>query len=118
MRRVLIVEDNHESAQTIAWLLESFGHHTMIVTDGRQALERALAYGPDVCLLDIGLPGISGYDLCRMLRGEPALQKALYIAQTGWSTPEHRQLSKDAGFDHHLVKPVDFRKLETILQSA
>ena len=117
-KKILLAEDDDSMRRLLEVILKKAGFEVISTEDGLQAMQFALKDSIDAVVADAIMPGLTGYDLCRMLRGEPALQKALYIAQTGWSTPEHRQLSKDAGFDHHLVKPVDFRKLETILQSA
>lgn len=115
--RVLIVEDNPALAQTTGWLVESLGHDYRLAQNGPDALDIAPAFRPDVVMLDIGLPGMSGYDICRAMRRMPELAGTLFIAQTGWGQSEHRQMAADAGFDHHLVKPVDFDRLQALLAS-
>jgi signal transduction histidine kinase len=113
--KVLIVDDMIEVAQTVGWLLEEMGHTYHMVHDGRQALEAARDLRPDVILLDIGLPGMDGYAVCRLLRQDPDLKHTTIIAQSGWGQDTHKAASADAGFDHHLIKPVDFRTLERLL---
>ncbi|MBN8532392.1 MAG: MASE1 domain-containing protein [Alphaproteobacteria bacterium] len=115
--RVLVVEDSAPLAQTLGWMLETIGHETRMAHDGEKALSAAREFRPEVVLLDIGLPGMNGYDLCAKLREEPALRGAVFIAQTGWGQKEHRDRAQAAGFDHHLVKPVDMSALESLLQS-
>jgi CheY-like chemotaxis protein len=113
--KVLVVDDNEASAKTIGWMIEAMGFEAKIMTSGMHALEVAQTYRPDVILLDIGIPDINGYDVCRTLRHFPEFKDTLFIAQTGWGQDEHRQRSKEAGFDHHMVKPIDFKTLEDLL---
>ena len=113
--RVLIVEDNPALAQTAGWLVETMGHDYRLAHNGNDALAAAVEYRPDVVMLDIGLPGMNGYDICRLMRQKPELQTTLFIAQTGWGQSEHLQMASDAGFHHHMVKPVDYDKLEKVL---
>ena len=113
--RVLVVDDNAPSAKTIGWMLELEGHEPKLAHDGAEALSVAGTFHPDAILLDIGLPGINGYDLCRQLREDPRFKDTLLIAQTGWGQERDRQLAKEAGFDHHLVKPVSFEELSKLL---
>jgi signal transduction histidine kinase len=113
--RVLVVDDNREVAQTIGWMLEAIGHEHEIVHDGRQALESARAYRPDVVLLDIGLPGMDGYAVCRAFRGDEELKRTPIIAQTGWGQVRDKAMASDAGFDQHLTKPVSLAQLEAVL---
>jgi CheY-like chemotaxis protein len=87
----------------------------MIATDGTQALQKAVTYQPDVILLDIDLPKMNGYDVCRAVRGHVWGKHIVIIALTGWGQDEDRQKSKSAGFDGHLVKPVDHAALMTLL---
>ena len=112
-RRILVVDDNLDSAETLAMLLEMRGNEVRVAYSGGQAMEEARAFVPGVVLLDIGLPDMSGYDVARALRQEPALAQALLIAQTGWGQEEDRRCSREAGFDYHLVKPID---LDTLLR--
>jgi signal transduction histidine kinase/ActR/RegA family two-component response regulator len=115
--RILVVEDNIPSAKTLGWLLEAMGHEVQLVHDSASAVETAKSFVPDVALLDLGLPNMNGYDLCRVLRCDPALRHTVFIAQTGWGQEAHKQRSKEAGFDYHLVKPVDIRHMEALLDS-
>ena len=116
--RVLVVDDNFASAQTLGWALEMFGCEVAIETSSKAALDTAASFRPDAALLDIGLPDMNGYDLCAALRKIPGLENSVFIAQTGWGQPEHRLRSTQAGFNHHLVKPVDLAQLRTILQDS
>ncbi len=106
-RRILVVDDNVDSAKTLAMLLQLTGNEVRTAHDGPSALEVAAAYVPDVVLLDIGLPGMSGLDVARRMREMPRLRDTMLIAQTGWGQQEDRRRSEEAGFDAHLVKPVD-----------
>jgi len=117
-RRVLVVDDNRDSAETIAMLVELWGHDVRVVHDGPAALasvSESADWCPEVVLLDIGLPGIDGYEVARRLRQVPSLAGILMVAMTGYGQERDRQLSREAGFDHHLVKPVDPVKLQGLL---
>jgi signal transduction histidine kinase/ActR/RegA family two-component response regulator len=106
--RVMIVDDNVDGAVSLSLFLEAAGgHHVCTYYDGGAALAWAGSEAPDVLILDIGLPDISGYELARRLRALPALDEALFIALTGYGQPQDRQLALEAGFDHHLSKPAD-----------
>jgi CheY-like chemotaxis protein len=105
--RILVVDDNQDSAQSLALLLKCMGHETKTALDGVEALEAAEASRPDVVLLDIGMPGVSGYEVCRRIREQPWAKAMTLIAQTGWGQDEDRRRTREAGFDGHLVKPVD-----------
>jgi signal transduction histidine kinase len=113
--KVLVVDDNREVAQTIGWMLEAIGHDHQLVHDGREALAAARAYRPDVVLLDIGLPGMDGYAVCRAFRQDEDLKRTPIIAQTGWGQVRDKTMASDAGFDQHLTKPVRLAQLEEIL---
>jgi PAS domain S-box-containing protein len=114
-RRILVVDDNLDSAETMAMLLRATGHEVETAHDGASALERAPHYCPEYVLLDIGLPGMSGYTVAERLRALPVLHGVKLIAMTGYGQEEDRRRSREAGFDHHLVKPVDFGALSAIL---
>ncbi|MDB5478897.1 MAG: luxQ 2 [Alphaproteobacteria bacterium] len=113
--RILVVDDNEASAKTLGWMVELSGHEAKLAHDGPSAIEIARTFKPDIVLLDIGLPGMSGYEVCKAMRIEPLLEKSIFIAQTGWGQPEHRQRSQEAGFHHHLVKPIDMNILKKLL---
>jgi len=113
--RILLVEDNADSAHTMAALLSMEGHETAVVYDGDTALQRAQAMAPDVVLVDIGLPGMDGFQVARELRARPQTRGALLIAVTGYGQAADRQSAMEAGFDHHLVKPVDLNAVQKLL---
>jgi signal transduction histidine kinase/DNA-binding response OmpR family regulator len=114
--RVLLVEDNKDSAESLATVLRLQGHEVSLVHDGPAALEAAAAFRPEVVLLDIGLPGMDGYQVAQRLRGELGFAEATLIALTGYGQEEDRRRSLEAGFDQHIVKPVDHELLEQILR--
>ena len=104
--------------EILAMLLEASGHDVRTAHDGPTALEAALDYRPNVVLLDIGLPGLDGYEVAKRLRQQPVLQNVVLVAMTGYGQEADRQRSQEAGFDHHLVKPADFGKVEQILATV
>jgi CheY-like chemotaxis protein len=114
-RRILVVDDNHDSALTLAMMLELMGHETETAHDGREALAVAERYQPDTILLDIGLPGLDGYEVAMLLRQQEWAERIILIALTGWGQERDKQRSRDAGFDFHLVKPVEPPALEALL---
>jgi signal transduction histidine kinase len=116
--RVLVVDDNVDTAQTLAMLLESLGHDVRTAHTGPTALEAALDYPPNVVLLDIGLPGLNGYEVAKRIRQQPVLDNIVLVAMTGYGRETDRQRSQEAGFDHHLVKPVNFGKVHQILATV
>jgi len=105
--RVLIVEDNRDAADSLAMLLEILGHHVRGVADGPTALAAARANVPDLMLIDIGLPGMDGYDLARAIRNDETLKHIVLVALTGYGQQEDKAQAIAAGFDYHLVKPVE-----------
>lgn len=115
--RVLIVDDNEDSAKTLAWATELMGHEPLMAHNGMDAIEAAKKFKPHVALLDIGLPGMNGYELCREMRTLPEMKETVFIAQTGWGQEKDRALAKEAGFSHHLVKPIAVDALEKIFGS-
>jgi CheY-like chemotaxis protein len=117
-RRVLVVDDNVDAAASLALLLEMSGHEVRIAHDGPSALEAAREYLPDVAVLDIGLPGLDGLEIAKRLREQPPLDGIVLIAMTGYAQEADQRRSREAGFDRHLVKPVDFCKVEEILSSS
>jgi signal transduction histidine kinase/ActR/RegA family two-component response regulator len=118
--RILVVDDNPDSAESLARLLQHAGNETQVAQDGMEAIERAAAFRPDVILLDIGLPKLNGYDACRRIREQPWGKDMVLVALTGWGQEDDRRRSRDVGFDHHLVKPVepgDLMKLLSLLRA-
>jgi two-component system CheB/CheR fusion protein len=116
--RVLIVEDIEAVAEMLAMLLKLWGHDVRAAYDGPTALVAARTYQPDVIFLDIGLPGMNGYEVARELRQQAHGKKPLIAALTGYGQQEDRRLSREAGFDHHMVKPIDPNALEAFLAAA
>jgi CheY-like chemotaxis protein len=114
MHRILVVDDNIDAAESLAMLLRLDGHDVTIAHDGVRALEAAHAERPNVVLLDIGLPGMDGYEVCLRLRAE-GLTTTRVIALTGYGQDKDKQLAMDAGFDEHTVKPVEFARLMKLL---
>lgn len=115
--KILIVDDNEDVARTLGWMLEEMGHLYEAVHDGRVAVESAKRFRPDVVLLDIGLPGMDGYEVCKALRQQTEFLPTAIIAQSGWGQAHDKALSAQAGFDDHLTKPVPFEQLERLLAS-
>lgn len=113
-RRVLVVDDNVDAARTLADILALDGHETHVAHDGVSAVESARRLRPDVAILDIGLPGFSGLEVARRLREDPSLADTLLVALSGWVQPEDLVRSREAGFDHHLAKPVSAATLEML----
>jgi CheY-like chemotaxis protein len=113
--RILVVDDSRDGAESLAALLRHFGNDVRTVHDGRRALEVAAAYRPDVVLLDIGLPGMDGLEVCRLLRQRPEQPQPLIVAVTGYGHEEDRRRSREAGCNAHLVKPVDPEALQALL---
>ena len=116
-RRILIVDDSEDGAESLSMLLQLAGHETHIAHDGRAAIEAAERLRPDAILLDIGLPIMNGYEVCSHLRRQPWGKSLVLVALTGWGQEEDRHRSKEAGFDAHMVKPVDHDLLMTLLAS-
>lgn len=114
-RRILVVDDHSDAAESLSELLELTGHDVHTVHDGLAALDAAESLRPDAVLLDIGLPGMSGYDIARQIRRQPWGRRLLLVALTGWGQAKDRRRSREAGFDRHLVKPIDFGELEELL---
>lgn len=115
--RMLIVDDNRDSAESMGMLQELSGHETRVAHNGSDALVIASSFRPQVVLLDIGLPGMDGYEVARRLRAMPALEDTFLIALTGYGTEDDRTRALDSGFNEHLVKPADLNFLRTLLAS-
>jgi CheY-like chemotaxis protein len=114
---VLIVDDNRDSAESLAMLLEMSGHEVTAVHDGPDAIRASASIHPDVVLLDLGLPGLNGYEVCRHIRQQPWGKNIMLIAQTGSGMEEDKQLTHAAGFDLHMVKPLDLDAVVQLLAS-
>jgi signal transduction histidine kinase/ActR/RegA family two-component response regulator len=109
--RILVVDDNRDGADSLAMMLKIMGNDTRTAYDGEEAFMAAVEFRPDVMLLDIGLPKLNGYEVCRRIREHPGGKEIVIIAQTGWGQDEDRQRTHDAGFDYHMVKPVEPKSL-------
>jgi CheY-like chemotaxis protein len=114
-RRVLIVDDNEDSANSLALILKLGGHETASVYTAFDALQRAAVFRPDVVLLDIGLPGMDGYEVAQKMRELPGLRDIRLVAVTGYGRSDDRLRAREAGFDDHLTKPVEHAVLERTL---
>lgn len=115
--RVLVVDDNHDAGEVLAMLLESMGFEARAVDSGAGALAILPDYHPDVILMDIGMPGMNGYEVARRIREQPQYDHVKLVALTGWGQEKDRLLSRESGFDHHLTKPVDFKVLKGLITS-
>jgi CheY-like chemotaxis protein len=113
--RILVVDDHHDAGDSLATLLRLLGHQVRVAYDGASGMEMARVFRPQVALLDIGMPGMDGIELGTRLRQEPEFERLLMIALTGYGRDEDRQRSSDAGFNAHLVKPVDVAMLNSLL---
>jgi len=116
--RVMVVDDNEDAAQLLGMLLLKSGHEVLTVHDGPSTLTAAEDFRPNVVLLDIGLPGMDGFEVARKMREQAIFKDVVLVAMTGYGQVSDRRRSKEAGFDHHLVKPPDFKKLQQILDAA
>lgn len=116
--RVLLVDDNIDAAQSLSVLLLDSGHFVETAPDGFAALRRVPQFQPKVILLDIGMPGMTGYEVAHTLRQAPGGEGLILVALTGWGSAEDKAKAKEAGFDYHLTKPIDFADIEEILLSV
>jgi signal transduction histidine kinase len=114
--RVLVVDDNQDFAATLGGMLRQMGHEVRVAHDGLAGLEAASAFRPHIAFLDIGMPQLNGYELARRLRALPATAASILIAVTGWGQYSDRQAARDAGFDEHVLKPLEIDRLQTLLQ--
>ena len=114
--RVLLVDDNVDAMEMMAFLLAEMGYEAHTTADAGNLVQMALELRPDVIVLDIGLPGVDGYELARMLKQHPQLAAIRLVAHTGYGSPEDRRKAQEAGFDAHLVKPAELEDLERALQ--
>jgi CheY-like chemotaxis protein len=117
-QRVLVVDDNSDALQTLSMLVKLMGHEVCEARDGLEAVELAERFSPDVVLMDIGMPNLNGYDAAQQIRDQPWGRDMMLIATTGWGQEDDRRRTKDAGFDYHLVKPIDHAKLGELLAFA
>ena len=111
------MDDNQDAADSLAMLLRLQGHEVRVAYSGMAALEMTKTYTPDVVFLDIGMPGMDGYEVARRIRQQPGLEKVVLAALTGWGQKEDRRRTAEAGFNHHLVKPPEPKAVESILSS-
>ena len=116
-RRILLADDNADFAASLAAVLAARGHDVRVARDGAEALAAAAAFNPDFAFLDLGMPKVHGYEVARRLRDLPATSECVLVAVTGWGQEDDRQRAREAGFDRHLVKPVDAADIDTILDS-
>lgn len=114
-RRILVTDDNRDAADSLAMLLRVSGHEVDVAYEGAEAIKKAEAWRPEVMLLDIGMPEMNGYDVCRTIRQAPWGKDIRIVALTGWGQDQDRRSTREAGFDSHLVKPVDAGVLRNVL---
>lgn len=116
--RVLLVDDNADSSEPLSLLLQARGHETRVSTDGEEAILVADDFRPTCVVLDLGLPRMDGYEVARRLRERPYGEELVLVALTGWAGKDVRTKAADAGFDYHLVKPVNWEELERIVETG
>ncbi|MCA1829221.1 MAG: response regulator, partial [Myxococcales bacterium] len=114
-RRILVVDDNHDAADLLAEVMHDWGHEVRVARDGPSALSEMEAFAPDVVLLDIGLPGMDGYEVARRIRAAHPAERVRLLALTGYGADSDRERARSAGFDRHLVKPVELAELQRVL---
>jgi CheY-like chemotaxis protein len=113
--RILVVDDNRDSANILSSLIRLYGYETKAVYGGAQAVEEAAAFGPDMVLLDLGMPGLDGYETVRRLRAQQHGKRLVIVAITGWTSAEHKRKAYEAGFDLHVGKPLEPAQIAEIL---
>lgn len=116
-RRILLVEDNIDAVRTLAFLLREEGHEVEYAINGYVAIDMARTFRPEIVFLDIGLPGLDGFEVCSRLKSEPEFARTIVVAVTGYGSDEHRVKAHAAGCDVHLVKPVDAQRLIRLIDS-
>ena len=114
-RRIVVVDDLADAADSLAIMLQMMGHDTRTAYDGVEAVQAVAAFNPDLVFLDIGLPKMNGYDAARIIRAQPDGKDVVLVAVTGWGQEQDRRRAADAGFDHHLTKPVDPHAVEALI---
>jgi CheY-like chemotaxis protein len=117
-RKVLIVDDNQEAAITLSIVVRMFGSEVRTAGDGQEGIQAAAEFLPDVILMDLRMPGMNGYEAVRHIRRQSWGEQMLIVALTGWGQDEDRQRTREAGFDHHLVKPVESSELQKVLETV
>jgi len=115
-RRIVVADDNEDSAQSFAMLLSFSGHEVRVAHDGEEALDAVRSFRPDVAFLDIGMPRLSGYEVAEAVRAEPWGRDIKLIAVTGWGQADDKVRARSAGFDQHLVKPIDPTDVDRLLE--
>ena len=116
--RVLLVDDNVDTVLSFSMLIEAYGHDVRTAHDGLAAVQAAIDYRPDVALLDIGLPGLNGYEVAKRIRQCSNLENVVLVALTGYGQDSDRETSRQAGFNHHLVKPALLEQLQQVLTTV
>jgi CheY-like chemotaxis protein/anti-sigma regulatory factor (Ser/Thr protein kinase) len=116
-RRILVVDDNRDAADSLGMLLRMMGHEVETAHDGLEAVGAAAVFKPDIILLDVGLPRLNGYEAARRIRAQEGGPGIMLIAMTGWGQEEDRRRSREAGFDHHMTKPVEFEVLKRLISA-
>jgi CheY-like chemotaxis protein len=116
-KRVLIADDNLDAAESLQLWLQLSGHDVQIAGNGMEALRVAAEFKPDVALLDLGMPGLSGFDVARRIRESPWGSEMVLVALTGWGHDEDRRQSAEAGFNHHLTKPIPPEAIESLIDN-
>jgi len=114
--RIVVADDNEDSAQSFAMLLSFSGHEVRVALNGAQALDVVRQFRPDIAFLDIGMPELSGYEVAEAVRAEPWGNEVRLVAVTGWGTLDDKLRATSAGFDRHLVKPIDPAEVEKLLE--
>lgn len=116
-QRVLLVDDSPDSSEPLSLLLQAQGHETRVASEGKEAIALADDFQPNCVVLDLGMPGMDGYEVARRLRERPYGPKLTLVALTGWAGKDVRAKAAAAGFDYHLVKPVNWEELENIVKA-
>ena len=116
-RRVLVIDDDHDVADSLVMFLETFGATVRVAYGGAEGLDALEAFKPELVFLDLGMPGMDGYEVARRIRLLPDQQQITIVALTGWGQQEDRRLSSESGFDHHMLKPADIATLKTLFTS-
>lgn len=116
-RRIVVADDNEDSAESFAMLLSFSGHEVRVAHDGDAALDALREFRPDIAFLDIGMPGMTGYEVAEAVRAEPWGHDIKLIAVTGWGQPDDRLRARTAGFDRHLIKPIDPAEVDRLIGS-